>query len=87
MQYAVLGRDIGGVDPFAVVRYDRGIIWRWQPETREWIDAAWHVDEIYGSEKRFSRDITEEEARALIKTGAGLFQLSTEALRRLSAGR
>ena len=87
MQYAALVSDIGGVGTYAVVRYDRGVIWRWQPATREWIEAAWNVDEIYGSEKRFSRDITEEEAQALIKSGTGLVQLSEQTLRDLSARR
>lgn len=85
-KYLQLGLDVGGDRAYALVRADRGVIERWQPLSKTWIPAEFDYDEVYGTEKRFAREITEEQAQRLM-TRQDLVELSLEALMRLRAVR
>lgn len=61
--YYLLSRTPGWKDYRALIRVENGLTFAWNPKTREWIDAPWEMDAIYGDEKATANPVTADMAQ------------------------
>jgi hypothetical protein len=62
----------------AVARDHRGIVERWQPESRVWVEVPFDYDKVYGQDKSEARPIGYLDAVAMAQSGEGLFEMPLE---------
>lgn len=86
-QYLGMLRAKGLPDIVVVLRIPdppNGIVYRWQPESRQWMDSPTDFSYAYGHERNETRPLTRDEAEREIAENTHLFELTPEARRRIA---
>ena len=81
--YLGLLLDRGMTEIVAILRTPiprNGIVYRWQPESKQWIDAAWNFPEAYGYKRYECTKLTREEAEREMAENTRLFELTPDAI-------